>query len=140
MATFDFGTCGIVWEGQSCDPRGFEGAGFGVNFYGEKGAMTLAGDNCQILDLGNKLVREIKGKGDGGEHFANFAAAIRDGKKLNSEIEEGQKATMYCHLGNIAWRTGQTVDFDPMTRKMKAGRDADALWRREYRKGWEPKV
>jgi predicted dehydrogenase len=37
VATFDFGDKGIVWEGQSCDPRGFEGEGFGVNFYGEKG-------------------------------------------------------------------------------------------------------
>jgi predicted dehydrogenase len=140
VATFDFGTCAIVWEGQSCDPRGFEGAGFGVNFYGEKGAMTIAGDNCKIFDLGNKLVREIKGKGDGGEHFANFAEAIREGKKLNSEIEEGQKATLYCHLGNIAWRTGHTVDFDPAKRVIKDDRKATALWRREYRKGWEPKV
>jgi predicted dehydrogenase len=139
VATFDFGTCAIVWEGQSCDPRGFEGAGFGVNFYGEKGVMSIAGDNCQLLDLNNKLVREIKGKRDGGEHFANFAAAIRDGQKLNSEIEEGQKATLCCHLGNIAWRTGQTVDFDPAKRKMKASREAQALWRRAYRKGWEPK-
>ena len=140
VATFDFGTSAIVWEGQSCDPRGFEGAGFGVNFYGETGVMAIAGDNCHIFDLNNKLVREIKGKGDGGEHFMNFAAAIRDGAKLNSEIEEGQKATLCCHLGNIAWRTGQTVDFDPTTRKMKAGGKAHALWRREYRRGWEPKV
>jgi len=37
VASFDFGEKGIAWEGQSCDPRGFEGAKFGVNFYGEKG-------------------------------------------------------------------------------------------------------
>ena len=140
VTTFDFGTSAIVWEGQSCDPRGFEGAGFGVNFYGEKGVMSIAGDNCKIYDLDNKLIREIAGRGDGGEHFANFADAIRDGGKLNSEIEEGQKATLYCHLGNIAWRTGRTIDFDAQTRKIKNDRQAGKLWRREYRRGWEPQV
>ncbi len=140
LATFDFGNCAITWEGQSCAPRGFEGTSFGAAFHGEKGVMIIAGDQCRIFDLNNKVLREIKGQRDGGEHFVNFVAAIRDGQKLNSEIEEGQKATLLCHLGNIAWRAGQTVDFDPVTRKMKAGREARALWRREYRKGWEPRV
>ncbi len=36
VANFDFGDKGIIWEGQSCDPRGFEDAQFGVSFYGEK--------------------------------------------------------------------------------------------------------
>lgn len=140
VATFDYGNCFAVWEGQSCDPRGFEDSGFGVNFYGDKGVMSILSMSCRVYDLGNKLVRETKGKRDEGWHFANFADAIRDGKKLNSPIEEGQKATLLCHLGNIAWRTGQTVDYDPVKRKMIGSRAAQALWKREYRKGWEPKV
>lgn len=140
IATMDFGNCAIIWEGQSCDPVGFEGVGFGVTFHGEQGVLSIVDYGCRIVDRNNKLVREIKGKYDDVEHFANFASAIRDGKKLNSEIEEGQKATLCCHLGNIAWRTGQTVDFDPATRKLKTGRQTRALWRREYRKGWEPKL
>lgn len=140
VATFDFGTSFVVWEGQSCDPRGFEDSGFGINFYGESGVMTITADACRVHDLNNKLVREVKGQRDDSGHFANFADAIRDGKRLNSDIAEGQKATLLCHLGNIALRSGQTVDYDPATRKLQAGRKAQALWRREYRKGWEPKV
>lgn len=140
VATFDFGNCLAIWEGQSCDPRGFEDSSFGVNFHGDKGVMSITSMTCRILDPSNKVIREFKGKKDEGWHFQNFADAIREGKKLNSEIEEGQKATMMCHLGNIAWRTGQTVDYDPATKKMKASREAQALWKREYRKGWEPKV
>ena len=102
--------------------------------------MLFGDDGCRVLDLNNKLVREIKGPRDDGAHFANFADAIRSGAKLNAEIVEGQKATLLCHLGNIAWRTGQTVDFDAAKGAIKNGRKAAALWRREYRKGWEPKV
>ena len=140
VVTFDFGSKGIVWEGQSCDPRGFEGAKFGVNFYGEKGVLSIADNNCTIYDLNNKVLREIKGKHDDVLHFANFIDAIRSGSKLNSEIEDGQKSTMLCHLGNIAWRTGHTVDFDPEKRKIVGDRSADRLWGRAYRHGWEPKV
>jgi len=144
VATFDYGDKGIVWEGQSCDPRGFEGEGFGVNFYGEKGTMTIS-SKAAIYDLKNKLVREIPSNLEGGvgwdvAHFENFLNAIRDGQPLRSEIEDGQKSTLLCHLGNIAWRTGQTINFDPQTRKIAGNEEASALWKRTYRAGWEPRV
>ncbi|PWU13962.1 MAG: dehydrogenase, partial [Verrucomicrobia bacterium] len=140
VATFDFGKKGIGWEGQSCDPRGFEGTGFGVNFYAENGSMVIAGTTCSIYDLKNKLIREIKGKHDDVVHFGNFVDGIREGKSLKAEIEDGQKSTMLCHLGNIAWRTGHTINFDPATRRIVGDKAAQALARREYRRGWEPKV
>ena len=139
VATFDFGDKAIAWEGQSCDPRGFEGAKFGVSFYGENGSMVIA-DKCRIYDLNDKLVREIEGQSHDVLHFSNFIEGIRQGKALNSEIEEGQKSTLLCHLGNIAWRTGHTLNLDPQTRNIIGDPSASALWRRSYRAGWEPKV
>jgi len=144
FAHFDFGNKGIAWEGQSCDPHGFEGTGFGVNFYGEKGSMTIT-TSARIYDLKDKLVREIPGKMEGAYsldslHFANFLDGIREGKPLRSEIEDGQKSTVLCHLGNIAWRTGHTVNFDPESRKIVGDDEALALWKRTYREGWEPQV
>jgi len=145
VATFDFADKGIIWEGQSCAPRGFEGTSFGVNFYGEKGCMAIAGSNCTIYDLKNKVVREIKAKHEGlfdfdSIHFANFVDGIREGKELRAEIGEGQKSTVLCHLGNIAWRTGHTINFDPRERKIVGDDAALALCSRAYRPGWEPKV
>ena len=144
-ATFDFGNKGILWECHSCAPRGFEGANVGVNFYGEKGCMALAGSNCTIYDLSNKVLREIQSKREGlfdfdSIHFANFLDGIREGKELRAEIGEGQKSTMLCHLGNVAWRTGHTINFDPKERKIVGDKDASALASRTYRPGWEPKV
>ena len=144
-ATFDFGDKGIAWECQSCAPRGFEGASVGVNFYGDKGTMAMAGNNTTIYDLSQKVVREIKSNKEGlfgfdSVHFANFLDGIREGKELRSRIEEGQKSTVLCHLGNIAWRTGCTVNFDPKTRKIVGDDVVAALAGRTYRAGWEPKV
>jgi hypothetical protein len=43
-------------------------------------------------------------------------------------------------LGNIAWRTGHTLHLDPKSRTLRRDPAASALWGREYRPGWKPKV
>ncbi|MFM8290614.1 MAG: gfo/Idh/MocA family oxidoreductase, partial [Planctomycetia bacterium] len=73
-------------------------------------------------------------------HMANFAACIRDGDKPNADVVDGHWSTLLCHLGNIAYRTGQVLECDPATGKPKNAPAADALWSREYRPGWEPVV
>ena len=145
LASFDFGDKGIAWEGRSCDPHGFEGASFGTTFFGEKGSLAMAGNSAKFLDLNDQPIREIKSVQPDlfsfdSIHFANFVDGIREGKPLRAEIEEGQKATVLCHLGNIAWRTGHTINFDPKTRTILDDPAATALWQREYRSGWKPAV
>lgn len=141
IVTYDFGgDKGATWEGHSCHPRGFEGAGFGVNFYGTKGHLVIAGDAYKFYDLNGKQLSEFAGKRTDVDHFKNFFDCIRNGKTPNAEIEDGQKSTLLCHLGNIAWRVGRTINFDPATRQISGDKEATRLWGREYRPGWEPKV
>ncbi|MBI2948249.1 MAG: Gfo/Idh/MocA family oxidoreductase [Verrucomicrobia bacterium] len=141
VTTFDFGDKGASWESHSCHPRGFEGAQFGIHFYGENGSLVIAGNTIKIYDLSGKEISTINNRGGGDAvHFANFLECIRDGKKPNSDIEECQKSTLLCHLGNIAFRTGRAINLDPKTRRILGDEDAVKLWGREYRPGWEPKV
>jgi predicted dehydrogenase len=140
VTTFDFGDKCLIWEGQSCDPHGFEGEGFGVNFYGENGCMAIAGTNVKVYDLKDKLVREVKGKSDDVLHFGNFVNAIREGTPLNAGIADGHKSAMLAHLGNIAWRSGHTIQFDPVGGAIIDDKEASVYWQREYRPGWEPRV
>ncbi len=140
LATFDFGDCMATWEGHSCHPRGLEGTGFGLTFEGEGGSMLLLDAGWKQFDPKRKLVAEGAGSWDDRRHFENFTAAIRGDAKLNSEIAEGQKSTRLCHLANVAWRTGQTVNVDPASAQILDDRAAKRIWAREYRRGWEPKV
>ena len=141
VAAYDFGHCGAAWDGSSCNPRAFDKPAF-VEFYGEGGSLAISGGNgYNLYDLKGKEIEKKSEPGSDVPHFQNFLDSIRGLAKPNSEIEEGQKSTLLCHLGNIAWRTGRTIHFDPKAKKIVGDDEAVKLyWARTYREGWEPKV
>ncbi len=53
-------------------------------------------------------------------HSANFIDAVRSGDRfdLNCDILEGHMSTVLPHLGNIAYRVGETLEFNG---KMQVG-------------------
>jgi predicted dehydrogenase len=139
--TYDFGDKGmIVWEGRSCHPLGFEGSGFGAAFYGSDGTVVIDGGGYKVLDNKGKVTKTVGGNGGNAEHVNNFIDCTRTGKRPAADIELGYRSALACHLGNIACRTGRTVNLDPTPHRIASDKEQEALWRREYRKGWEPKV
>ncbi len=138
--TYDFGDSGASWDFSSCTARKAE-ANPAVVFYGDKGSLHISyANDYTIFDPdGKEVEKKSEGRGTDAPHFQNFADAIRLGTALNSPIAEGQKSTMLCHLGNIAYRTGRTLEVDPKTGRILNDPAAMRLWKREYRAGWAPK-
>jgi len=136
-AHFDFGRCGIAWDGSSCHARKADGAAF-VTFYGDRGTLQIdASGGYRVLEPDGREVRKVAGRLADVPHFTNFIEAIRSGEALNAPIAEGVLSVQLCHLGNIAWRTTGAVRVDPGTgRLQQATRGQRGLWKREYRKGW----
>lgn len=130
----------ITWEGTSCNRHG---SGF-TTFYGDGGTLEVDSNGSYVLyDLDNKATdnHQASSRGDS-QHITNFLDAIRNDTPLalNAEIAEGHKSTLLCHLGNIAQRTGRSLNCDPQNGHILADSEAMALWGREYEPGWEPKV
>ena len=75
-------------------------------------------------------------------HVAKFLSCIRGGsdERPSADIEDGHKSTLLCHLRNIAARTSSVLTCDPKTGHIEDNEKAAAMWKREYRPGWEPKV
>lgn len=154
--TFEFANnTSMLWEGRSCNDYDEVRSGRGVIFYGEKGALVIpGGDDYKVYELGNKLKQEVKttlqqadatntmGMGEKLDslHLVNFVEAIRGKGKLTCPITIGHSSTLLPQLGNIAYRTGQTLYCDPINGKIKDNKEAQALWSREYEKGWGMKL
>lgn len=143
IVSFEFeGKRQIIWEGLSCNRYGMDGSGFGATFHGETGSLKLTEWGYELFDDRAKQVEKVDGTRADAAHIANFTDAIRanDPTMLNSEIEEGHKSTLLCHLGNIALRTGDTINCDPANGHILNNDNAQKLWKRDYEPGWEPKI
>jgi len=144
----------ITWEGRSCNGRSVEGSSVGVIFYGETGSLLIeSGNSYKIYDLKNTLVKEVKNDkpidarnvADPAQeldalHLQNFFDGIRKGVKLNSDIVGGHQSTLLVQLGNIALRSGRTLNIDPRNGHILNDKEAMNYWSREYQPGWEPTV
>lgn len=130
----------ITWQGLSCNPHG---TGF-VAFYGEDGALDLQSNGTYtIYDRKGNKVRGEPGQGHGQtEHVANFLTAIRNRRpeQLNTEIAEGHRSTLLCHLGNMAHRVRRTLRCHPQDGRVLDDAQAMQLWSRQYEPGWEPSL
>lgn len=150
---FDNGTA-MTWEGVSCNGRPIEGSMVGVVFAGENGSLRIdAGNAYTVYDIQGKVIKDVKAEtaidsrnlsnpsgGLDAVHIVNFLDAIRKGTKLNADITSGHKSTLLVQLGNIAQRTGHTLNIDPSNGHILNDPDAQKLWSREYEKGWEPVI
>src|SRR5207249_1967915 len=144
----------ITWEGRSCNGLQSEGLSNGLMVYGTEGAALLDDNSFKVFDLKKKVMKEASAKREADPtntlsatgrrldtlHFVNFLDAIRTGKQPNCPVEEGHKTVGSLHLGNIAWRVGRELHCDPSNGHIKNDAEAMKFWKREYEKGWEPKV
>ncbi len=112
-----------------------DGATVGNIFYGTEGYLVVKGYNEYEIFLGKD--REPGPKNNaGGDHYANFIAAMRarDPKIQNGPVETVHLSSALAHLGNISYRLGRTLKFDPKKEKFIGDKDANKMLKRKYRK------
>ena len=104
-------------------------------FYGSNGYLAIDGYTKYWSYIG-KEQEPGPARTDGGDHFANFIDAVRSRKRadLTAEIEEGAISTTLVHLANISYRLGRSVHFDAASYSCPGDKEANAMFRREYRK------
>jgi predicted dehydrogenase len=111
-----------------------DGAGVGNIFYGDKGYMVIRGYDHYETFLGREREPGPSSKA-GGDHYKNFIECVRsrDRSKQNGPVETAHLSSALAHLGNIAFRLGRVLTFDPKTEKFIADEEADRMLTRNYR-------
>lgn len=111
--------------------------GVGNLFYGSEGYLAINGYNkYEAYDKANKLLKKNSDGDPVPKHFANFIEAVRarDPKLQHGPVETAHTSSALAHLGNIAYRLGRRLKFDPATESFPDDSEANALLTREYRK------
>jgi predicted dehydrogenase len=128
IAVFDYGPTQLIFEVRGLRTGNFHGQGVGNIFHLEEG--TIAGHqffprNSTTAAPLPRVENVRRGPG-GGDHFANFIAAVRSRRRadLNADILDGHYSSALCHLANISYRLGEQAPFNPRTRALGDNREA----------------
>jgi len=151
MAMYDFGGFGILWD-HTIGIYGaqFKRRGHGVAFIGEYGTLIVDRSGWEVMaeqkstsaKAGFEDVPIKKGTGTGLDlHTANFVDCIKTRNKPNCDIEIGAHIARFSQMGNIAYRLGRKIVWDPEKQEFLNDPEANALTKASYRAPWSlPKV
>lgn len=133
----------VFWyEGQTRPPA--EVAGElpmnGSLFIGDQGRIAIAHDGFPKLLPEEKFV-DFKAPEpflhESPGHHRQWIEAAKGRGKTSSSFEYAGPFTQVVLLGNVAYRIGQTIQFDPEKMRITNVPEANALLSKTYRPGWE---
>ncbi len=103
-------------------------------FYGSKGYMAFDGYDSYRTWLGREQEPGPQAKA-GGNNWQNFIDCVRSRRKedLNAPVEEGHISCTLMHLGNVSYRLGRTLNFDPVNQTVIGDEEANRMLHRAYR-------
>ncbi len=148
-ATFEFGTrgslppCKLHWYEGTAKPAETIRAELPMNgslFIGEKGRIAVEhGKKAVLLPKetfkGFKDPKPFLPRSPG--HHKQWIEACKSGKPAGSNFDYAGPFAEMVLLGNVAYRTGKTIRWDPVAMKARGVPEAEGLIRKKYRKGWE---
>jgi predicted dehydrogenase len=154
QAIFQYKDFNMLWEHATGIDNGPYGRREGIAFIGNNGTLVVDRGGYEVL-----VERQAEGYSSSGPakmemieaykkpnelnyldlHTQNFIDAIKknDQSSLNTPIKSGSVAAINAQMGNIAYRTGTKVFWDPQTGKFKDNDDANRLIKPSYHNGWE---
>lgn len=124
----------IEFEVRPWNTNTEDGTGIGNIFYGSEGYMVVKGYNDYATFLG-KDKKPGPARKEGGDHYKNFVDAVvaKNPALCNGPVETAHLSSGLAHLGNIAYRVGRVLTFDPVKEKFVGDTEADKLLTRTYR-------
>jgi predicted dehydrogenase len=135
IAIMDYGETKLIFEVRGLPTRGLLGQEIGNIYYLDEG--TIAGS--QFYPRNSRQPAPLPqvslppARPGGGDHFANFIAAVRSRRRedLNADILEGHYSSALCHLANISYRLGENVSFNRHAQAFGGSEAQETLQRME---------
>lgn len=118
-----------------------DGGNCGNSFFGTKG-MYVVGKGFYTYKEGKTNEREAipvtEPVTDKLNNWNHFFTAIRSRKPEDMSVStlDAHHSCVHCHLGNIAFRLGRSLEFDPAQEQFR-DTEANSMLTREYRPGFE---
>jgi predicted dehydrogenase len=150
QAVLEYDGFNMLWEHATGIDGGNYGRTEGIAFIGNNGTLVVNRGGWEILpetvekDGERRYRMEARPPFRPGDaaaldlHTRNFVEAIRknDPSILRCGLESGSVAAINAHMGNVAFKVGRKVYWDPAAGAFKGDAEASALIVPRYHNGW----
>ena len=142
---YEFDGYNMIWEQAQSINNGPYGRDHGISFIGNNGTLVLDRGGWEVIPDSKRMevVPLQPSKGNGLDfHMRNFIDAVKSRKMsdLRCSIQAGAHVATICQMGNISYKTGDKVSWDPIKGKFNEEK-ANALLNAKYSNGYQiPKV
>ncbi|MBI4559265.1 MAG: Gfo/Idh/MocA family oxidoreductase [Candidatus Hydrogenedentes bacterium] len=139
---YDYGDAVIEWQQGDEESKSFEeGEGYGTKFYGTDGEVFVNRSYCKVHPKPGKTINEQFGANDtrlydAPGHHQDFFNCMRERRKPICDVETGHRATCISHLGNIVFRLGHPVEYDPVKETFPGDLAASRMVEKPMRAPW----
>jgi predicted dehydrogenase len=123
--------CEVVWEQSGGDKLNVEFVGSEATLSGFWKFKVTAGE----ADLSPTLPEEIHLERSD-NHSGNWLECNAARRRPVMDVEIGHRVTSWPHLGNIAYRLGRKLRWDPATERFPDDDQANRLLQAAYRQPW----
>ena len=148
QAVYEFPDFTLVWDHAVGIGLGPFQRAHGIAFVGNNGTLVVDREQWQIFPetepgaITHKMPSQANRRARPDErgldlHTKNFINAVREGERLNCDLQTGAKAAINAHLGNIAYQTGSNLQWDTTNTRFKQSRSANRMLTPTYRRPWQ---
>jgi predicted dehydrogenase len=142
---YEFDGYNMLWEHAQSISNGNYGKDHGISYIGNNGTLVLWRGGWEVIPDEKRMeaVPYQPNKGSGLDlHTVNFIEAVksRSLNKLTCPIQAGAHVATVCQMGNISYKTGSKVSWDPAKSKFNEDK-ANGYLAAKYNNGYKiPKV
>jgi predicted dehydrogenase len=120
---YEFDEFNLVWDSAMGIDNGSYERDHGIAFIGNNATLILNRGGWEVIEerrSKNKVAKQLVKPSDRGldKHVQNFVNAIRanDPKLVNCSIQEGAHVATVAQMGNISYRSGEKLYWDPVNK------------------------
>jgi predicted dehydrogenase len=144
QAIYEFDDFSMIWEHAAGIDGGPYGRNHGVAFIGNNGTLVIDRGGWEVLSENESvngesraIIQDADTTRSNGEdllnHMKNFVECIRTRKKPTADISITANTAIVASLGNIAYRTGERLEWDHAARRITNVSHANDYLKTNYR-------
>lgn len=141
---YDYGAFTLEWDHAGGLSKGIYGRSYGVAFIGNNGTLVVNREGWEVIaesenntDKTQVIPLQPPDNQAHEKHVRNFLECVKSRKRPICDIEEGHKAALVAHMGNISYRTGNKVCWDESKGAFTDDAKANGYLKPAYRTPWK---